>query len=621
MGIILSRRAALKGTAASLAASLSVGWPLARAEDEIETHGLSAFGDLALPPDFKSLAYVNPNAPKGGMLALLVTVEAGNQNFETFDTLNIFSRKGDGAAGMLATYDTLMGGNEDEPDSVYGLIARSVRYSQDKLTYRFLLRPEARFSDGSPLRAADVVFSLTTLKEKAHPYFSRLLTEVESVEDEAEDVVTVRFIKNRTRDAHLIVAGMPVFSAAWWKGRDFDAATLEAPLGSGAYKVKAFEQGRFIEFELDHAYWAKDHPLNVGGANFQRLRYEYFRERQVAFEAFKAGVVNFNEEHTSRFWANNYEFAAVKEGRVVKETLHNGAPTGSQGWYFNTRREQFKDPRIREAIGLAFDFEWTNQNVMFSAYKRVVSFFQNTPLQAADKPGPDELALLEPWRGKIPDSVFGEPCTPPISDGSGSDRALLKQANEMLLAAGCRRDGGVLKLPSGNPFVIEFLDSSASLQPHTMPFQQNLKKLGISAVSRIVDSSQYKSRTEAFDFDVMSFRLSGTLTPGQSLRELFSSSSATVNGSRNMAGIVDPAVDSLVEAVASANTRAALNAAGRSLDRVLRAGHYWVPMWYLDSFWAASWNVFSRPERQPKFGVGAPGTWWWDEEKAKKIGL
>jgi microcin C transport system substrate-binding protein len=621
MGIIISRRAALKGTAASLAASLSVGWPLARAEDEIETHGLSAFGDLALPPDFKSLAYVNPNAPKVGLLALLVTVEVGNQNFETFDTLNIFSRKGDGAAAMLATYDTLMGGNEDEPDSVYGLIARSVRYSQDKLTYRFLLRPEARFSDGSPLRAADVVFSLTTLKEKAHPYFSRLLTEVESVEAEAEDVVKVRFIKNRTRDAHLIVAGMPVFSAAWWKGRDFDAATLEAPLGSGAYKVKAFEQGRFIEFELDHAYWAKDHPLNVGGANFQRLRYEYFRERQVAFEAFKAGVVNFNEEHTSRFWANNYEFAAVKEGRVVKETLHNGAPTGSQGWYFNTRREQFKDPRIREAIGLAFDFEWTNQNVMFSAYKRVVSFFQNTPLQAAGKPGPDELALLEPWRGKIPDSVFGEPYTPPVSDGSGSDRALLKQANEMLLAAGCRRDGGVLKLPSGNPFMIEFLDSSASLQPHTMPFQQNLKKLGISAVSRIVDSSQYKSRTEAFDFDVMSFRLSGTLTPGQSLRELFSSSSATVNGSRNMAGIVDPAVDALVEAVASANTRAALNAAGRALDRVLRAGHYWVPMWYLDSFWAASWNVFSRPERQPKFGVGAPGTWWWDEEKAKKIGL
>src|ERR1700678_1025678 len=241
-----------------------------------------------------------------------------------------------------------MGGNEDEPDSIYGLLARSVRYTPDRLTYRFVLPPAARFSAGSPLRAADVVFSLTTLKEKAHPYFSRLLTEVGSVEAEAEDVVKVRFIKNRTRDAHLIVAGMPVFSSAWWKGRDFDAATLEAPLGSGAYKVKTFEQSRFIEFELDDNYWAKRHPLNVGTGNFRRLRYEYFRERQVAFEAFKAGVVNFNEEHTSRFWANNYDFAAVKEGRVVKERLHTGAPTRSPGWDFNTRREQLKDPRGSE---------------------------------------------------------------------------------------------------------------------------------------------------------------------------------------------------------------------------------------------------------------------------------
>jgi microcin C transport system substrate-binding protein len=621
MGLIISRRAALKGAAASLAASLSVGWPTARAEDEIETHGLSSFGDLALPPDFKALSYVNPDAPKGGLLALLVTVELGNQNFETFDTLNIFSRKGDGAAGMLATYDALMGGNEDEPDSVYGLLARSVRYTPDKLTYRFLLRPEARFSDGSPLQAADVVFSLTTLKEKSHPFFSRLLIEVESVEAEAEDVVKVRFIEQRTRDAHLIVAGMPVFSASWWKGRDFDSATLEAPLGSGAYKVKSLEQGRFIEFELDHDYWGKNLALNVGANNFQRLRYEYFRERQVAFEAFKADVVNFNEELTSRFWAINYDFAAVKEGRVVKELLHSGAPTGSQGWYFNTRREQFKDPRVREAIGLAFDFEWTNKNVMYSSYKRVVSFFQNTPLQAVGPPGPEELALLEPLRGKIPDSVFGDPYLPPVSDGSGSDRALLKRAYEMLLAAGCRRDGGVLKLPSGAPFTIEFLDSSPALQPHTMPFEQNLGKLGISAVSRIVDSSQYKSRTEAFDFDVVAVRLSGNLTPGQDQRQLFSSSSATVNCSRNLAGIVDPAVDVLVEALASAKSRADLNAAGRALDRVLRAGHYWAPMFYSDVFRAAYWNVFSRPERQPKYGVGAPGTWWWDEAKAKKIGL
>jgi microcin C transport system substrate-binding protein len=621
MGIAISRRAALRGGAATIAATLGGGWRSARAANEIETHGLSAFGDLALPADFKALSYVDPDAPKGGLLALLVSTTEGNQNFETFDTLNIFSRKGDGAAGMSATYDSLMGGNNDEPDSVYGLVARSVRHAPDKLTYRFLLRPEARFSDGSPLRAADVAFSLQTLKEKSHPFFSRLLTELESVEAEADDVVRIAFVKERTRDAHLIVAGMPIFSSAWWKGKDFDAAALEAPVGSGAYKVKAYEQGRFIEFERDPNYWGKDLPLNVGFNNFQRLRYEYFRERQVAFEAFKAGVVNFNEEHTSRFWATSYDFAAFKEGRVVKEVLHNGAPTGSQGWYFNTRREQFKDPTVREAIGLCFDFEWTNRNVMYSSYKRVVSFFQNTPMQAEGKPGPDELKLLEPWRGKVPDSVFGEPYAPPVSDGSGNDRAMLKRANDMLLAAGCRRDGGVLKLASGKPFTIEFLDSSPALQPHTIPFEQNLKKLGIDAVSRIVDATQYKSRTEAFDFDVMSFRLSGSLTPGSGLRQLFSSSSATVNGSRNMAGIVDPAVDALVEAVASANTRAELDAAGRALDRVLRSGHYWVPMWYNDAFWAAYWNAFSRPERQPRFGVGAPGTWWWDEKKAKTIGL
>src|SRR5271155_435722 len=621
MGIIISRRAALKGTAASLAASLSVGWPLARAEDEIETHGLSAFGDLALPPDFKSLAYVNPNAPKGGLLALLVTVEVGNQNFETFDTLNIFSRRGDGAAGMLATYDALMGGNEDEPDSVYGLIARSVRYSHDKLTYRFLLRPEARFSDGSPLRAADVAFSLTTLKEKAHPFFSRLLTEMESVEAEADDVVRINFIKERARDAHRIVAGMPIFSSAWWKDRDFDAAALEAPLGSGAYKVKAYEQNRYIEFERDPNYWGRDLPLNVGFNNFQRLRFEYFRERQVAFEAFKAGVVNFNEEHTSRFWANNYDFAAVKEGRVVKESLHNGAPTGSQGCYFNPRREQFKDPRVREAIGLAFDFEWTNKNVMYSSYKRIISYFPNTDMEAKGEPGPDELALLEPFRDKLDPSVFDDPYTPPVSDGSGADRTLLKHAYDLLLSAGCKRDGGTLMLPSGKPLSIEFLDSNGAMQPHTMPFIQNLNKLGIQANLRIVDPAQLKSRTEAFDYDVVVENNFGSTTPGFSLRVVFSSAAAAQNGSRNLAGVADPVVDALIEKIAAEKSRQELNTAARALDRVLRAGHYWVPMWYRDTTWVAYWDAFSRSGRQPKLGVGAPGTWWWDEAKAKTIGL
>ena len=621
MALSISRRAALKGAAASLALSLGGGWPRARAEDEIETYGLSAFGDLALPADFKHFEYVNPDAPKGGLLSVQITGTTGNQNFDTFDTLNIYSKKGDGAAGMSATFDSLMTGNGDEPDSAYGLIARGVRYSGDRRTYRFLLRPEARFSDGSKLTAADVAFSLSVLKEKAHPIYSQLLLDMESATAEADDVLLVRFVEHRSRDAHLIVAGMPVFSAAWWKGRDFDAATLEAPLGSGAYKVKTFEQGRFIEFERNADYWGKDLPVNLGHNNFQRLRFEYYRERQVAFEAFKAGAINYHREYTSRIWATGYGFPAVADGRIVKETLHNGAPTPVQGWYLNTRREQFKDPRVREAIGYAFDFEWTNKNVMFSSYKRVTSYFQNSPMAAEGLPGDDELKLLEPWRGKIPDSVFGEPYVPPVSDGSGSDRALLKKANELLLSAGCTRDGGVLKLPNGQPLTMEFLEASEIFQPHVTPFQQNLRKLGIEARSRIVDPTQYKSRTDSFDFDVASLALGGSTTPGSELRQLYSSASANMVGSRNLSGISDPAVDALVEIIANAKSRAELNTACRALDRILRSGHYWVAGWYNDAFWVAYWNAFSRPERQPKLGVGAPDTWWWDEEKAKKIGL
>ena len=617
----ITRRSALKVAAAGLTLPWGLAGRAALAEGEVETHGLSAFGDLALPPDFRHFDYVNPDAPKGGLLSLQITSTGGNQNFDTFDTLNMFSIKGDGAAGMTATFDNLMAATGDEPDSVYGLVARAVRYSQDKLTYRFLLRPEARFNDGSRPTAEDVAFSLRTLREKGHPTFSQVLSDFESASVEADDVVVVRFIKERSRDAHLIVAGMPIFSQAWWKTRDFDASTMEAPLGSGAYKVKTFEQGRFIEFELVGDYWAKDLPVNVGMNNFQRLRFEYYRERQVAFEAFKAGAINFHEELNVALWVTGYDFPAIREGRVKKEVMHNGAPTGNQAWYFNLRREQFTDPRVREAIGLAFDFEWTNKNIKYSSTKRVTSYFQNSDMEAKGPPSPEELALLEPFRGKIPDSVFGEPFMPPVSDGSGSDRQLLRRANELLLAAGCKRDGAALNLPNGKRFTIEFLDFSDFLQPVTAPFAQNLQKLGIDARLRLVDSAQYKARTESFDFDVVPARFGGSPTPGAELRIFFSSAAAKQPGSRNMGGIADPVVDALIEKIALAHSRIELNTAAKALDRVLRAGHYWVPMYYRDEIWIAYWDAFSRPQRQPRLGTGAPDTWWWDEEKAKKIGL
>lgn len=613
------RQAVTLGATALGALALPPAFRTALAADEVEAHGLSTFGELALPPDFPHFAYVNPQAPRGGTLSIQIKNTTGNQNFETFDTLNIFVFRGDGAAGMDATFDTLMSGSGDEPGSMYGLVADRVRISADKLTYRFHLRPEARFHDGSRLTARDAAFSFNILKEKGHPVYRSILSEFAGAQAEGDDIVVVRFTPNRSRDLHLVVAGLPIFSETYWKGRDFEASTLEAPLGSGPYKVARFEQGRYIEFERVRDYWADRLPVNVGQNNFDKIRYEYYRERQVAFEGFKSGQINFNEEYTARLWATAYDFPAVREGRVKKEELPNGAPTPSQGWYFNTRRAKFKDARVREALGLAFDFEWTNRNIMYSAYKRMASFFENTDMKATGAPGPGELALLEPFRGKIPDEVFGEPYVPPTSDGSGSDRALLRKADEMLRAAGCKRDGGRLLLPDGQPFEIEFLDSSGALKPHTEPLQANLRKLGIATSFRQVDAAQYKRRLDNFEFDVVTMALGGSFTPGDGLRIVWSSQAADTPGTRNVAGVKDPAVDALIDRIARADNREDLNNAARALDRVLRAGRYWIPMWYKDKSLVAYWDVFSRPATSPRYSTGAPGVWWWDAEKAKRI--
>ncbi|MGO4707195.1 extracellular solute-binding protein [Microvirga sp. 2MCAF38] len=615
-----SRRDIVVGAAALTAWSSAPRLALAQAAEKTETHGLSSFGELLYPPDFKHFSYVNPAAPKGGTLAIQLKQGGGNQNFDTFNTLNIFVLKGDGAAGIGATFDSLMAGSGDEPDSVYGLVARAVRISKDKLTYRFLLRPEARFHDGSKLTARDAAFSLNILKEKGYPTYRLLLAEMISAEAEADDILRVQLSEKRSRDLHLVVAGMPIFSEKFWQDRDFEAATLEPILGSGAYRVGRFEPGRFIEIDRVADYWAKDLPMNVGQNNFDRIRYEYFRDRTVAFEAFKNGTLNYNEEYTSRIWSTGYDFPAIRDGRVKKEIIEDGGPVPIQGWYFNTRREAFKDRRIREAIGLAFDFEWTNTNIMFGLYKRLTSFFENTDMKANGLPSTEELKLLEPLRDKLPASVFGEPYVPPISDGSGQDRNLLRRADQLLREAGCKREGSVLKLPNGQPFTIEFLDFSGALQPHTQPFQANLKRLGIDAQSRLVDAAQYQRRMENYDFDMASRALGSSLTPGDELRSIFGSDAANTPGLRNIAGIQSPAADALIDYIARVDNRKDLYVACRALDRVLRAGQYWVPMWYKNSDWVAYWDIFSRPETKPRLSSGAPGIWWYDAEKAKRIG-
>ena len=586
---------------------------------DLETHGLSVFGDLALPADFSHFAYVNPDAPKGGEIVLQVSSISGNQNFTTFNTLNAYILKGDGAAGMGLIFDSLMSGNGDEPNSLYGLVARAVRISPDKNAYRFLLRKEARFHDGSPLRAQDVAFSLNILKTKGHPSIRQPLRDIDAVEAEADDIVLVRLKPHHSREAALIVAGQPIFSAAYYETHAFDETTLEPPLGSGVYKVGPFDQGHYISFERAPDYWGKDLPVNRGQANFDRIRFEYFADRKVAFEAFKAGLFTFREEFTSAVWATGYDFAAVKEGRVKRATLPDKSPMGTQGWFFNMRRDKFKDVRIREAIGLAFDFEWTNANIMYGVYSRTTSFFQNSPMAAEGKPTPEELALLQPYRSELPGAVFDEAYTPPVSDGSGQDRELLRRASALFAAAGCKRQGTTLTLPDGKPFEIEFLDFDSALEPHTGPFIQNLKLLGIEARYRVVDAAQYKRRTDAFDYDIVTSRFGLGLTPGEGMRATFGSEAADMPGSRNVAGVKNKVVDALIEKALVVETREELTFICRAIDRILRAIHPWVPMWNKPNHLVAYWDLFDRPERNPRYEMGVVSTWWYDEEKAKRI--
>ncbi len=592
------------------------------AEKEPLLHGLSSFGDLALPPDFKNFPYADPAALKGGVLALAPNGISGNQAFDTFNTLNMFSFKGQGAAGLNLIFDTLMTGSGNEPDACYGLVARGVTVSPNKLTYRFFLRPEARFHDGSPLTAEDVAFSLETLKndEGTYPTYRLMMREMVSAVAEQKDIVRITFSPSRARDLHLIIAQMPIFSKSFYTAKKFSDATMEPPLGSSAYRVGKFEQGRFIEYERVADYWAKDLPVNVGLNNFDRIRYEYFRDRQVAFEAFKSGLLTFQQESTSRNWATGYNFPAIANGRVKKESIDSELPTTAQGWRFNLRRDKFKDARIREAIALAFDFEWTNKFIMYSSFKRTTSYFENSQMKAQGLPSPQELALLEPFRKDLPEAVFGEAYLPPVSDGSGTDRNLLKRANDLLMVAGCKRDGKVLRLPSGEPFTIEFFDFSTALQPHTGPFLSNLQRLGIEAKPRVVDAAQYQERVSKFDFDIMSVNAGGSLTPGDSLRLVYGSRAAATPGSLNYCGIAHPAVDAMLEKISNAHSRAELDVACRTLDRILRAEQYWVPMWYLGTSWIAAWDMYDRPANHPRFDSGAPMTWWVNPEKAKKIG-
>jgi microcin C transport system substrate-binding protein len=617
--VLISRRRALALSAGALAAAKLAPAVAQDAAQNLERHGMSAFGDLGYPADFPYFKYVNPNAPKVGVYSETVSSRGYNGSFLTFNSLNSYILKGEGAYGMDYTFATLMVRSGDEPDAMYGLAARGVTISDNGLTYRFSLRPEAKFHDGTPLTAQDVVWSLATLKDKGHPIITQSLRDFKSADAPNAHTVIVRFAEKRARDVPLLVAGLPIFSKAYYAQQPFDESTLSIPLGSGPYKVGRFDVGHFIEFERVKDWWGADLPVSRGQGNFDIMRYEYYRDREVAFVGFTAKNYLFREEFTSRVWATRYDFPALKDGRVKRATIPDDTPSGAQGWFINTRRAKFKDRRVREALIDAFDFEWTNKNIMYGSYDRTVSVFQNSPMMAKGKPDAAELALLEPFRGKLPDEVFGDPYVPPVTDGSGHDRRWLRRGAQLLDAAGFTLKDGKRVLPDGTPFTIEFLNDEPSFTPHHLPYIKNLATLGIDATLRLVDPVQYRGRVDGFDFDITVDRFSFSSTPGDSLRTYFTSQAAALKGSQNHAGIADPAVDALVDIIIAAKTRPELVTACKALDRVIRAGRYWIPHWYKASHWIAYWDVFGFPAAQPRYFRGIPETWWYDRDKAATL--
>jgi microcin C transport system substrate-binding protein len=602
------------------------GWlrPATAVESGPEVHGLSVFGDLKYPADFHHFDYVNLAAPKGGVFSTIPSVRTNNQSYQTFNSLNAFILKGEGAQGMDLTFTALMARAGDEPDAVYGLAAKSVQISPDKLAYRFTLRPEAKFHDGTRLTAQDAAFSFTTLKAKGHPLILQQMRDMEKAEALDDATLVVTFAEKRARDVPLYVASLPIFSKAYYAARPFDETTLEIPLGSGPYKVGKFEVNRYIEYERVTDWWGADLPVSRGLYNFDTVRYEFYRDRDVAFEGFTAKNYLFREEFTARVWATRYDFPAVKDGRVKREILPDETPSGAQGWFINNRREKFQDLRVREALTFAFDFEWTNKTIMYGAYARTHSVFQNSDMMASGPPSPEELKLLEPFRGQVPDEVFGAPVVPPVSDGSGQDRSLLRKASQMLLDAGLVIKDGKRLLRNGEVFRIEFLHDEPSIQPHHAPYIKNLGTLGIEASLRLVDPVQYRARLEDFDFDMTIQRFSMSATPGDGMRPFFSSQAAKTKGSYNLAGIASPAIDALIEKILGADSRAELTVACRAFDRVFRAGRYWVPQWYRTSHPVAYWDVFDHPNRLPRYPMDASSMgerilWWYVSDKAARL--
>ena len=578
----------------------------------VTAHGVSAFGDLKYPDGFEMFDYATPEAPTGGTYSMGI-------GGLTFDSLNPFILKGNPAQALTLTTDTLMTGSADEADAMYALVASRIEYPEDRMFARFTLNPDATFADGTPVTPEDIAFSFDVLREKGHPSYRVTLSGVKGVTVEGEGRVRFDFHEAAARrDLPMAVAGLPVLSRRWFETRDFAKSTLEPMMTSGPYAVHEVDQGRRITYRRRPDYWGWNLPVNRGRWHFEFIRIEYFRDRSAAFEAFKAGRFTFNEEFWSKLWATGYEFPAVEAGHVVRETIPDNRPSGAQGYWFNLRRPHLADARVREAIGLAFDFEWSNETLFYGLYTRTDSLFEGGPMQAEGMPTPGELALLEPLADSLPEGFLTEPAhLPPRTDGTGRNRRNLRAAGRLLDAAGWRMRDGLRRNAQGETLSVEFLSDSPSFERITVPYTKKLRRIGIDATTRQVDAAQYKRRMDNFDFDLVVDRKAMSLTPGVELRDYFHSDSAQSPGSENLAGVAHPAVDALVEAATRAESREALTDAVRALDRVLRALHIWVPQWHKPAHHLAYWDIYAHApvERKPRYARGVLDLWWVDPGK------
>jgi microcin C transport system substrate-binding protein len=607
--VLITLALVLAAVAVSPAAGPS---PVLGAAPVYSGHGLSMYGDLKYGPGFTHFEYADPRARKGGDVRLHAV--------GTFDTLNPFILKGVAAAAIGELFDTLMTSSADEAFAQYGLVAESVQVPADRSWVGFTLRREARFHDGSPVTVDDIIFSFDTLKKKGHPFYRAYYAQVTRAEKTGERTVKFSFGAGDNRELPLIVGQLPVLSKAYWTTHDFAKTTLQAPVGSGPYRVAALEPGRSITYRRDPTYWGAELPVNVGRFNFDTMRYDYYRDSTISLEAFKAGEYDFHEENVAKNWAIGLNSPAVAQGLIRKEMIRNRLPSGMQGYVFNTRRAMFADPRVRRALAYAFDFEWTNKHLFYGAYTRTESYFANSELAATGLPSAEELKVLEPLRAQVPPEVFTTVYRAPATDGNGYPRDNLLTALRMLREAGWLVRDGVLRDARTNEAMrFEIVGTEGAFERIALPFVKNLERLGIAARVRTVDTAQYQYRLDNFDFDVTVWVWGQSLSPGNEQRDFWSSEKADTPGGRNMAGIKSPAVDRLVDLLIAAPDRAGLIARTRALDRVLLWGHYVIPHWHIPFFRVAYWDKFTRPSVTPYYALGFE-TWWVDPVKASRLG-